>query len=286
MKQFYCSIHNLTHNNEDGCPDCQNSVLPAQAIDQMKPEPTTQTPAEALMKAMSKRPPILEATEEGAMEAYNVAFQEALKAHLAAVSKEGPSDEEIDKKFPLNVYAGWAWREFFATHLATVPASGPCNEEIGRSLYFGEGHISKEAGDNCRALFAKCHAAELEVVKGELEYSQQETKAAFANRDRFCHEINIIGKNIIGPRINAFNCDNVAPDAVTRETRLLLMRMDQQLAARDAEIEQLKRDFEQAKINAKTNDRLYTRSITDNETLTRERDAAIKELGEARKKSR
>ncbi len=65
-------------------------------------------------------------------------------------------------------------------------------------------------------------------LRKALAAAQQSEKNAWANQGRFCREINIIGKEIIGPRINAFKGDCVAPDAVTRENRLLIERIEKE----------------------------------------------------------
>lgn len=63
-----------------------------------------------------------------------------------------------------------------------------------------------------------------------LEAARRQTEGAWQNRNHFCREINIIGKEIIGPRIGSFNGDACAPEAVTRETLKLLERYENEIA--------------------------------------------------------
>jgi len=135
------------------------------------------------------------------------AAQAAISAHLAQI--KGPSAEEID-------------------HPLHRLLNEPCYGRL-------------EAIPELRRIFAADKAAELAARDQRIAELWQEKESAWANRNRFCNEINTIGKEIIGPRIGSFKGDCVAPDAVTREIKLLLERMDKQLAAKDAEIERLRK---------------------------------------------
>lgn len=55
---------------------------------------------------------------------------------------------------------------------------------------------------------------------------QREADGAWTNRNLFCRHINIIGKEIIGPRIGSFQGDCCSPEAVSRETRNLIEKLE------------------------------------------------------------
>lgn len=59
-----------------------------------------------------------------------------------------------------------------------------------------------------------------------LNWQKRQTEDAWSNRNRFCHAINVIGKKIIGPRIGSFKDDNCSEDAVVRETRKLIEKLE------------------------------------------------------------
>lgn len=73
----------------------------------------------------------------------------------------------------------------------------------------------------------------LRIFRQEKALKQAESReqAAWANRDRWAKEITIIGKEIVGPRIGAFKSDSVAPEAVTRETRNLIERLEKEITS-------------------------------------------------------
>ena len=76
-----------------------------------------------------------------------------------------------------------------------------------------------------------CGATAWNELEQQLEEARASANSAWENRNHFCKEINIIGKNIIGPRIGSFQGDCCAPEAVTRETRLLIESLEKQLCA-------------------------------------------------------
>lgn len=59
-----------------------------------------------------------------------------------------------------------------------------------------------------------------------LDWQKRQTEGAWSNRNRFCHAINVIGKEIVGPRINSFKGDCCSEDAVVRETRKLIEKLE------------------------------------------------------------
>lgn len=58
-----------------------------------------------------------------------------------------------------------------------------------------------------------------------LAAENERTEAAWANRNRFCKHINIIGHEVLG-----FKSDSCAPDAVSRETKVLVDKLRDELA--------------------------------------------------------
>ena len=63
-------------------------------------------------------------------------------------------------------------------------------------------------------------------LQTELARSIDQTRGAWFNRDRFCAAINVIGKEIVGPRIDSFKGDCCSEDAVVRETRKLIEKLE------------------------------------------------------------
>lgn len=64
-------------------------------------------------------------------------------------------------------------------------------------------------------------------LEKELKISRQQTEGAWFNRNHYCKHINIIGREIIGPRLDSTReWTNCAPDAVSRETRNLIERLE------------------------------------------------------------
>lgn len=59
-----------------------------------------------------------------------------------------------------------------------------------------------------------------------LAESKERERGAWANRNRFCRAINVIGKEIVGPRISSFKGDCCSEDAVVRETRMLIEKLE------------------------------------------------------------
>jgi len=63
-----------------------------------------------------------------------------------------------------------------------------------------------------------------------LEWQKRQTEGAWFNRNHYCKEINIIGMEILSPRMNgAFASGNCSPEAVTRETRNLIERLEAEI---------------------------------------------------------
>lgn len=63
-------------------------------------------------------------------------------------------------------------------------------------------------------------------LEKNLAWSRRQTESAWINRNRFCHEINVIGKEVVGPRIDSFKGDCCDPQAVSRETRKLVEKLE------------------------------------------------------------
>lgn len=63
-------------------------------------------------------------------------------------------------------------------------------------------------------------------LEKDLAWSRRQTESAWNNRNRFCHAINVIGKEIVGPRIDSFKGDCCSEDAVVRETRKLIEKLE------------------------------------------------------------
>jgi hypothetical protein len=59
-----------------------------------------------------------------------------------------------------------------------------------------------------------------------LEESRRREEGAWTNRNHYCTHINIIGTEILGPRLNSFKGGNCSPEAVSRETRNLIERLE------------------------------------------------------------
>lgn len=80
----------------------------------------------------------------------------------------------------------------------------------------------------CREFEIKLNllSEEYEEVKDNWIDALGREKSAWVNRDMFCSQINILGKDIIGPRINSFKGDCVAPEAVVRETKKLIEKFE------------------------------------------------------------
>lgn len=58
----------------------------------------------------------------------------------------------------------------------------------------------------------------------------KETDVAWNNRNRFCSAINVIGKEIVGPRMGCFQGDCCSEEAVVRETRKLIENLEDENA--------------------------------------------------------
>lgn len=82
-------------------------------------------------------------------------------------------------------------------------------------------------------------AERLTELDKQLHLEAESASSAWTNRDHFCRYINVIGKEIIGPRINAFKGDCCAPEAVARETLNLIVKLEAENAALKARIRQL-----------------------------------------------
>lgn len=67
-------------------------------------------------------------------------------------------------------------------------------------------------------------------LQKDLEWQNRQTEAAWTNRNLFCSAINVIGKEIVGPRIGTFKGDCCSPEAVVRETRKLIERLEEENA--------------------------------------------------------
>lgn len=59
-----------------------------------------------------------------------------------------------------------------------------------------------------------------------LAESKERERGAWENRNRFCNAIHIIGKEIVGPRIDGFKGDCCSEEAVVRETRKLVEKLE------------------------------------------------------------
>jgi len=60
-----------------------------------------------------------------------------------------------------------------------------------------------------------------------LKESRRQTEGAWTNRNHYCEHINIIGREILGPRLgHAHPWTNCSPEAVSRETRKLIEKME------------------------------------------------------------
>lgn len=73
-------------------------------------------------------------------------------------------------------------------------------------------------------------------LEKELAASRRQTESAWSNRNRFCHAINVIGKEIVGPRINAFKGDCCSEEAVVRETRKLIESLEKEIGELQAQL--------------------------------------------------
>lgn len=86
-------------------------------------------------------------------------------------------------------------------------------------------HITKPRKLNSfralRAIF-RLHKALLEQKK--------QTESAWTNRNHYCKHINIIGTEILGPRLNSFKGGNCSPEAVSRETLNYILRLEEENA--------------------------------------------------------
>lgn len=107
--------------------------------------------------------------------------------------------------------------------------------DVGRALHLPPNaelphNIRREASHFYRQYLAERECSRQEAIRSQR--LEQEAKSAWANRERFCTEINIIGREIVGPRIGAWKGEvSCAPDAVTRETRLLIESLEARLRA-------------------------------------------------------
>ncbi len=60
---------------------------------------------------------------------------------------------------------------------------------------------------------------------------KRQTESAWTNRNHYCEHINIIGREILGPRLgHTHPWENCSPEAVSRETRLLIERLEMDIA--------------------------------------------------------
>lgn len=97
-------------------------------------------------------------------------------------------------------------------------------------------HTLREQLREAKETYSVKHAVEYHEFETANDAMRQQRDTALAhlqsmeiNRDHFCREINIIGREIVGSRIDAFQGDNCSPEAVTRETRNLIERLETQL---------------------------------------------------------
>lgn len=67
------------------------------------------------------------------------------------------------------------------------------------------------------------------IIRTHLKDLTDKFEAMRENRDLFCGAINTIGRDIVGPRINAFQHDNCSAEAVVRETRNLIEKLETEI---------------------------------------------------------
>jgi hypothetical protein len=166
------------------------------------PEPTTATPRSDEQiwfypegaKEHGVVPTILARTLERELHAANQRI-----AELEAEKKKGDAElESILQHIPnaIRVREGGAFENLYASVAVSV-------QSLRQSL------------------------ADSEVTYAEqLANAKADAEAAWINRDHLCHHINIIGKEVLGPRINAFKGVCCAPEAVSCEARNLVERLE------------------------------------------------------------
>lgn len=64
-------------------------------------------------------------------------------------------------------------------------------------------------------------------LEKQLKESRRREEGAWFNRNHYCKHINIIGMEVLAPRLNgAFGGGNCSPEAVSREVKKLVERLE------------------------------------------------------------
>ena len=75
-------------------------------------------------------------------------------------------------------------------------------------------------------------------LEKQLKESRRREEGAWFNRDHYCKHINIIGQEVLAPRLNgAFAGGNCSPEAVSRETRKLVERLEAEIVELKAKLD-------------------------------------------------